>query len=684
MSATSLQSRVAVLRDVPLFGAFKPEELDTLAELFVDQSYRRGETVCREGDEGENFFVCASGELEVWGGVPRRVINRLGPGEVLGEMSLLLGGKRAATVTASRNARLLVLDRAAFERYFLHNAKVLEYFSKILTKRLATMSRGEAIAKSTTTVAVTAAAGLRGKTLVASSLATLLAEFSERRAVRVVLDTSSPGESGVTLAELAHASAEGVMRHVRSQISGNGTLQVAVREDTEEAAGDALTELVARLATAFPIVVFEVSGPGRLAAGAAESVADVVVRVVQQPSLSQSAENRGSARVFEVVNLYNATSAPIPISHCEPFVVRDDVALRALDAAGQAAHVRAHPCSPASAALHRLARKILGASVGIVLGGGAAFGVAHIGVLQVLEDNGIPVDLVAGCSMGSLVAIGYAAGLRPADMAESALRLGNMRTLLWAMMDLTLTRPAILSGDRLVEILAPLAGEVRNFEQLIFPCRVVATDIETGERIAIGSGPTEIAGRASCAIPMLWSPVKYEGRVLVDGGVVDPVPAEVVRDMGADFCIAVNAVPQLRKGVETVLSTWYRRLKRLDPLSYLTGSQGMPNMFDLIMNSMQALQHELGNFKAISADVRINPDLSGLTWIEFYKPQELMDRGAEAAERALPETPARPGRAPARTTGGGGRFRSCRCRRLRRLIRPGRGRPRLRRAPIAP
>src|SRR5262249_9126941 len=97
------------------------------------------------------------------------------------------------------------------------------------------------------------------------------------------------------------------------------------------------------------------------------------------------------------------------------------------------------------------------------------------------------------------------------------------------------------------------------------------------------------------------------------------------------------AVPRLRKGVQTVLSRSYRRLKRLDPLSYLAGSRDLPNMFDLIMNSMQTLQHELGNFKAISADVRINPDLSPLTWIEFYKPQEFIDRGAEAAERALAE-----------------------------------------------
>jgi NTE family protein len=137
---------------------------------------------------------------------------------------------------------------------------------------------------------------------------------------------------------------------------------------------------------------------------------------------------------------------------------------------------------------------------------------------------------------------------------------------------------------------------------------------------------------------MIWAPMVLDGRVLVDGGVADPVPAEVVREMGGDICIAVNAVPRLKKNVQTVLAKLYRRAKRFDPLSYLSpGSRDMPNMFDIIMNSMQTLEYELGNFKAISADVRINPDLSAYTWIEVYRPEEMIARGAEAALRALPD-----------------------------------------------
>ena len=92
----------------------------------------------------------------------------------------------------------------------------------------------------------------------------------------------------------------------------------------------------------------------------------------------------------------------------------------------------------------------------------------------------------------------------------------------------------------------------------------------------------------------------------------------------------------MKRGVETVLSSFYRRVNMFNPLSYLGDSQDMPNLFDIVMNSMQILQYELGNFKAISADVLINPDLSDFTWIEYYRADELIERGAEAARKALP------------------------------------------------
>jgi NTE family protein len=641
-SDSGRQQRATELAGVSLFGVLEPDELQRLAELAVEVTYHTGDTVCREGEEGDTFFVVISGELDVWGGPEGdRVINRLGPGEVLGEMALLTGSKRAATVTVARSARLLAFNKAVFDRHLLPNPRVLEAFSRLLCRRLATMTRGEVVARTTTAIGVTGEPGLKGKSLVASALAALLAQHVERDTVLVLAERAAGSTrrgSAVSLAELARGAPGGIMSTLRREGAATAILPVALSvAGDEHSQVENLTTLVTMLGKHFPFVVLDLGAESGLLDRTVARVSDVVIRLVDAWSPEAARPDRQSQRTFQVIDLYNNCSRQIPINHCEPFVIPDSVALRDLDPAAIAAHVRDHPWSSVSRPLHRLARKILGASVGLAVGGGAAFGIAHVGVLKALEDGGIPVDLVTGSSMGSIVALGYATGMRPSDMIDFANRAGTKWTTLSALLDFSFVRPALLTGDRLVQIFSPLSGPIRTFEQLHVPCRTVATDIETGERVTIGSGSLEVAFRASSAVPMLWAPVKVEGRVLVDGGVSDPVPAQVVHEMGADICIAVNAVPALKKGVDTVLSRLYRRINAFNLFSYLKESQGLPSMFDLVMNTMQTLQHELGNFKAISADVRINPDLSAHTWIEFYRPQELIARGVEAAERALPD-----------------------------------------------
>ena len=213
-------------------------------------------------------------------------------------------------------------------------------------------------------------------------------------------------------------------------------------------------------------------------------------------------------------------------------------------------------------------------------------------------------------------------------MIDAARELGAKKNLILGS-DLTFfTKPGILAGQRFVEMMRPYLKGKETFDQLVLPCRTVATDVETGERVAIGTGRLETAYRASSSVPMVMAPIKVGGRVLVDGGVADPVPAEVALEMGADLTVAVNVVPRMKRGVETVLSAWYRRVNAFNPLNLLGDGEEMPNMFDIVMNSMQILQYELGNFKAISADVLINPDLSDFTWIKYYRADELIARGA--------------------------------------------------------
>lgn len=628
------------LTTIHIFGFFTRRELEAAEKLFKEVTFAKGDVVMRIGEAGDIFYVVLDGELEVWdASQPPRQTGSLKRGDYFGEMALLLGGKRTATVTVARHARLLAIDKPAFDQLFLKNPKAIEHFARVLSQRLAGVTRGERIQRATTTISVAGSRGLKGVTLIARALAAILRQITATEVVHVQVRSRS-AEADAAVLDLAVDGVEKAPLRLAPAPGPAGAvpavLTVAIGEGQDgEACGIMLSNLVSKLSDGFSFIVLDLGSETPALVASARAYSDAFVAVVDKPDDDTGVGDARSMKVLRVINLINRTSRPVPVSSSEPFVLPRSSAL-AHPISDAAEYIRANPRSPVGLPIHRLAHKLLGTSIGLALGGGAAFGLAHIGVLKVLEEAGVAVDLVAGCSQGSIIAIGYALGLPPSELEDIARELGAKRNFLAAADPTFFTRPGILAGSRILTMMRPYLKGKERFEQLLLPCRTVATDVETGERIAIGSGKLETAYRASSSVPMLMTPIKVGERVLVDGGVADPVPAEVAVDMGADLTVAVNVVPRMKRGVETVLSAWYRRINAFNPLNYVIDAEDMPNLFDIVMNSMQILQYELGNFKAISADVVINTDLSDFTWIEYYRADELIERGAEAARRALP------------------------------------------------
>lgn len=656
MTENILHRRAQLLKQIPLFeslasivpaddrhtaassGATTPPEFLQLAQRCREISLPRGEVVCRAGEEGDTLYVVISGELEVWSADPEpRVISRFGPGEFFGEIALLTGGPRSATVTVARHAELLVLDRAAFKAELVGKPKVLEKLSTYLATRLARTTRGEVAARRTTLIAVMGPPELKGRTLTAYALAGLLEKITNRPALYAALRLS--GEDGADLPGAVDLSKGPSGPHIVAHAGQPATLVVQLhpsrgRGHNRELLLSALKELGSKVS----YIVLDASSDVERLLPRLASEADVVVRLVGDPATAQvrPASAGGATRVFDLVNRWNGPCA-LPINHLEPFVLPVEPVLETLCLQDQWAHIRDHPLVPISRPLYRLARKILGVSVGVAFGGGAAFGVAHMGVVKVLEEHGIPIDVVAGTSMGSAIAISYASGMSGTAMEKIAHEHGDWWATASQSLDFTLLQPGFLTGEHLLKGLRPLFNGLTSFDQLLVPCRTAATDIETGERVTLASGELEIACRASCSVPMVWTPVVVDGRVLVDGGIADPVPAEVVREMGADICIAVNVVPLPKKGVENVLTRGVRQARNALLLDGLLGTKDLPNLFDVVMNSIQILQFQLGHYRAISADLCINPDLADFTWIEYYHATEIAARGEAAARAKIDE-----------------------------------------------
>jgi NTE family protein len=245
-------------------------------------------------------------------------------------------------------------------------------------------------------------------------------------------------------------------------------------------------------------------------------------------------------------------------------------------------------------------------SIGLALGGGFARGIAHIGVLKVLEQEGIPVHAVAGTSVGALIGACYCSGLTLAEMEAVAHSVRFTTFARW-----TVSRFGFASNDRMVSFLARTL-KVRTFEEMAIPLGVTATDFNNGEGVVFRSGAIVDPIRASCAYPGMFLPVEMGGRYLVDGMLSHPVPTRPVREMGADRVLAVHL-----KG------TW--------------ANGGAPrHLFDVIGQSFAIAQDAMSCLWREAADIVIEPDVAGFGYDDFKRANDLIRVGEVAMRAALP------------------------------------------------
>jgi len=260
--------------------------------------------------------------------------------------------------------------------------------------------------------------------------------------------------------------------------------------------------------------------------------------------------------------------------------------------------------------------------VGLALGTGAARGLAHIGVLEVLEKEGIPIDIIAGTSIGALIGILYAQGKNSTLIKKLALETGLGRIL--TLMDLTLPRTGFIGGKRIKVWLRSVIGQDVQFSDLKIPFACVATDIMTGGEVVMNHGSVLEAVRASISIPGIFTPVNHEGRYLVDGGLVNPVPVSLVKNLGAEFIIAVNVIPDIS----------------VENRSYWTGKKGSKefrelNLFDVLMQSIYIGIHALAKTATNDADVVIEPQVAYISPGDFLRARECVLQGELAMQDVI-------------------------------------------------
>ncbi len=730
------KDKLALLKRIPVFSSCTEPQLQLIADRTRIVEHKKSEFVYREGDVADAFYIVISGRLRVYSQVEgdEKTFAVLHNGDSFAEISLLTGETHSATVQALNDTLVLRLDKSDFDDVINRIPSLVLYLSRLLSKRLRKREHEASEFAEATIVAISSAVKGVGRTSFAVALASALRRETGRDVV--ILDLASqvsensrrwlygPDRPGEPLEVLAGGipSEERIDASLTSHPLGFSVLcawTILSEAGGEQVVAPLLSALTRRCAYILIDLPAEVS-PGGIKAMIQSDLIYLVTdadeeHVIRTKALIhqiQAAVGSSEQRIKPVLIMRHPPAErsgvlPLlqtpPATSCSPVEVsknletKIEIVLPFVAAftepltAEEFGRLLEGRTSPYGVAVRRTARELGGMLVGLALGSGAALGLAHIGVLKVIEREKIPIDLIAGTSIGSLVGGLWAAGHSAEELERMALRFKNpwdIRQLF--ILDLGIPFASIITGcvsgvavallagvwtgilfGLMVSIgfglvLGPLSGGPiqgtrlmarlqkdfagKSFEDTWLPLKVVAASPMSREQVVFESGPLAEAVRASVSIPGIFKPVVHQGRLCLDGGVVNPVPVSVLKQAGAHRIIAVNVFPTTAELVAHQATMerhraereaqWATRSFPIRLLAWLRDEllrSVSPLIFDVIMRSMQAMEHQIAEVCCRDADLTLRPAVPGSHWLEFFEPEKFIRRGEEVALQYLPE-----------------------------------------------
>ncbi|HWB13036.1 MAG TPA: cyclic nucleotide-binding and patatin-like phospholipase domain-containing protein [Pirellulales bacterium] len=556
-----------------------------------------GQVAMKQGEAGRSMFLVLNGRVRVTlegDRGPPRLLAYLGPGEHFGDMVLLGGGLRAATVTAVVDTELLELDQEQFNQLVLDVPAFSANLGRTLVQRLRQeMTRRRRRERPTVIGLVNTSA--RTQSLTGHLAAALLAKGESIEVLTDRADGDPPGSPGYLVERLP----TGLPAHERARL---------VRERIHQVAQHHHRTLLDVTQAGSPVELAELLAPceevwwlceSRFVEGAADRLREVAAAA---PDLAARTHWVWILRKDE---RFSPLLSELPIVPPDFKVTFDDDPQRT-------SRRQRH-------AIDRLVRHLRGTRLGLALGGGAARGLAHLGALKALDREGIHFDLVAGTSSGALMGMAYCGGWRPDVAIEELKRVltpakffralpGGVRWYLWS----NFRRSAWET------MLRPYLGKT-CLEQLPIPLSVLAIDLIQGVEVVRDRGDAINALMETINLPYLSRPIMRDGMALVDGGVLNNLPGDILPERGADFVVGIDVVAKLPPG--------------------FGGPEGrkQPRILETLLRVTEVQAFGTAALRANSIDLLITPDTSAYEFADFSRAKELAELGEKAAIEVLPQ-----------------------------------------------
>jgi NTE family protein len=652
-----MEGKLQILESVPLLAACGLEALGGLAEKAEFITLKKDELAVQEGEKGEGLYVVVSGRLQAYSalnGHAERIYVRYGSGDWFGEMPLLSGETHWASVRALNDSVLLKIPRAAFETMLRHDPRMALGFTQRMGERMTQLREEKKRAKWSTIIALCSAVPGAGKTLLATNLVASLAWETGEPVLMLDFSGRQGGKPLVRCKPMVVSNGPELEEMVTHHPLGYDRLNFKLTGDEKEI--HLIAPLFGDLIKRYKYVLVDLpneTSPSMLECMIQSDHIYVVARNEEEHLsktrvlLQDLKEHRHSVSPKARVILTAVGSTCVPyVEHAQQAVgqeigyllrwIPDSEIIESVDGVP---YVLRKPMEPYSAVVRRIAREMGNLLVGLVLGAGGARGLAHIGVIRILEREGITVDVVAGSSMGALVAAAWASGRSADELEQLAMQVKGMRMFL-KLLNPMFPGAGIIRGLSVYRFLDSVMNGL-TFEDTMIPVKIVACDLHTMEEVVFERGKLIDAIRASISIPGIFRPVKYRGRSLIDGGLASPVPVDLMVRAGVSKIIAVNTFPN----PETMKQ--YRHAEeesRMESVELRRPMHETGPLIDtpthLIKNYMRFLnttQARVAHEACAKVDVVISPTVPDGFWYDFYNPERYIHRGEQVAEAALPQ-----------------------------------------------
>jgi len=654
-----------ILKQIPLFSELSKKEREIVKERLEIVEYKKGEFIYKEKDPPNAFFCIVSGRVKISTQNPdgsENILEYLHRGKYFGMISLLTGEPHSVTAQAINDCLIIKIEKNDFD-YLLRKIPSLAIdLSLTLSRRLKRKDIHTKTIFESTIISVFSASSGMGKTLYAVNLSLGLKKETKKSVI--ILDLGLK-ESYPIILDFFEIKKE----YPRIDLS-NFSLESTNLKDfilNTQYGIDIICsfyepETQSCLSKFLGILSILVNDYHYIIVDLPSYMDKEIFDILNQSDLIHILTGPDIVELKRTSHLIERLKKEFEFREEKINILINDYCLSQLSHQ-ERARVLGHPvfatlphielnkpqrvildepeCEYAKA-IRRISRQLGEVTLGLALGVGAAYGLCHIGVLRVLEEEKITIDMISGSSIGALIASLWAVGFSSYDIEEITKEFKDPKMII-SLLDLGFPNLGFIRGRKIYRFLKKYLGN-KTFYDVKLPLKIMATNVKTKESVVIDKGSLLDAVMASCAIPGIFRPIKFEDELLLDGGVFNPLPVEVLVKSGIKKIIAVNVTPSredLLKGYNEMRAKkqesfgikrsgrffgwWGFNIKRILEA----------NIFDFIFGSIEIMQSEIAKKESTLADIMLHPDTSGFNWLEFHKAQEFIKRGEEEARKNL-------------------------------------------------